>query len=129
MQDAMNKSRRNPVGGTNNGNRNGATSGKFRKPSADEHNRRTIDGNVIFYHKKTELWISDSFPLRAKVTQEAIVVATVQLATFTIVCIPPVQINTAISDGHSKNFTKDEIAEMKSNLNMSMASQINKYFK
>jgi uncharacterized protein YjcR len=35
IQDAMKKARRNPGGGANNGNLNGATSGKFRKPSAD----------------------------------------------------------------------------------------------
>jgi hypothetical protein len=56
MQDAMKKTRINPGGGVNNGNRNGATRGKFRKPSADEKNRRTIDGNVMFYDKKTERW-------------------------------------------------------------------------
>jgi hypothetical protein len=70
MQDAMKKARRNSGGGANNGNCNGATSGKFRKPSADEKNRRTIDGNVMFYHKKTERWIPDRSPLGAKVTQE-----------------------------------------------------------
>jgi hypothetical protein len=53
MQDAMKKARRNPGGGVNNGIHNGATSGKFRNPTADEKNRRTIDGNVMFYHKKT----------------------------------------------------------------------------
>jgi hypothetical protein len=61
--------------------------------------------------------------------QEAVVVATAPLATPTIVGVPPVQVNTAISDGHSKTFTKDEISEMKSNLNMIIASQINLYFK
>jgi hypothetical protein len=100
-------------GGANNGNRNGTTTGKFRKPSAGEKNRRTIDGNVMFYHKKTERRIPDRFPLGSKVTQEAVDVATVPLATPTIVGVPPVQINTAISDGHSKTFTKDEIYEMK----------------
>jgi hypothetical protein len=129
MHDAMKKTRRNPGGGANNGNCNGTTTGKFRKPSADEKNCRTIDGNVMFYHKKTERWIPDSFPLGAKVTQEAVAVATVPLTTPPIVRVPPVQINTAISDGHSKTFTKDEISEMKSNLNMIMASQINEYFK
>jgi hypothetical protein len=49
--------------------RNVATSGKIRKPSADEKNRLTIDGNVMFYHKKKERWIPDRFPLGAKVTQ------------------------------------------------------------
>jgi hypothetical protein len=64
------------------------------------------------------------------VTQEAVAVATtVTLATRTNVGVPPVQINTAISDGHSKTFTKYEISKMKSNLNMIMASQINEYFK
>jgi hypothetical protein len=63
------------------------------------------------------------------VKQEVVVIATVPLATPTIVGVPPVQVNTAISDGHSKTFTKDEISEMKSNLNMIMASQINEYFK
>jgi hypothetical protein len=53
----------------------------------------------------------------------------VPLATPTQVGVPPVKINTAISDGHSKTFTKVEISEMKSNLNMIMASQINEYFK
>jgi hypothetical protein len=53
-QDAMKKSRRNPGRGANNGNRNSTTSGKFRKPSADEKNRRNSDGNIIFYHKNTE---------------------------------------------------------------------------
>jgi hypothetical protein len=129
MHDAMNKTRRNPGGGANNGNRNGTITGKFRKPSADEKSRRTIDGNVIFYHKKTERWIPDFFPLGAKVTQEVVAVATVPLAMPRIVGIPPMHINTAISDGHSKTFTKDEISEMKSNLNMIMAIQINKYFK
>jgi hypothetical protein len=83
----------------------------------------------MFYHKKTELWIPDHFPLGSKVTQEAIVVATVPLATPTVGCVPPAQVNTASSDIHSKTFTKDEISEMKSNLNMIMASQINEYFK
>jgi hypothetical protein len=129
MHDTMKKTRRNPGGGANNGNRNGTTTGKFRKPSADEKNCSTINGNVMFYHKKTERWIPDRFPLGAKVTQEAVAVATVPLATPTIVGVPPVQINTAISDGHSKIFTKDEISEMKSNLNMIMASQIKEYFK
>jgi hypothetical protein len=122
MHDTTKKTRRNPGGGANNGNRNGTTTEKFRKPSADEKNRRTIDGNVMFYHKKTEHWIPDRFPLGAKVTQEALVVATVPLTTPTIVGVPPVQINTTISDSHSKTFTKDEISEMKSNLNMVMAS-------
>jgi hypothetical protein len=63
MHDAMKKTRRNPVGGANNGNRNGTTTVKFRKPSADENNRHTIDGNVMFYHKKTERCIPDRFPL------------------------------------------------------------------
>jgi hypothetical protein len=53
----------------------------------------------------------------------------VPLATPTIVGVPPVQVNTAISDGHSKTFTKDEISEIKSNLNMIMDSQIHEYFK
>jgi hypothetical protein len=92
-------------------------------------NRHNIDGNVMFYHKKTERWIPDRFPLGAKVTQEALVVSTVPLAMPTIIGVPPVQVNTAISDGHSKTFTKDEISEMKSNLNMIMAIQINEYFK
>jgi hypothetical protein len=85
----------------------------------------------MFYHKKTERRIPDRFPLGAKVTQEAVAVAvaTVPLATPTQVGVPPVQINTAISDGHSKTFTKDGISEMKSNLNMIMASQINECFK
>jgi hypothetical protein len=83
----------------------------------------------MFYHKKTERWMPDRFPLGAKVTQEAVAVATVPLATPTIFGVPPVQINTAISDCHYKTFTKDEIFEMKSNLNMIMASQINEYFK
>jgi hypothetical protein len=52
MQDAMKKARRNPGGGPNSGNRNGTTSGKFRKPSADENNRRTINGNIIFITRK-----------------------------------------------------------------------------
>jgi hypothetical protein len=129
MHDAMKKTRK-PGGGENNGNCSGTTTGKFRKPSADKKSRRTIDGNVMFYHKKTEHWIPDRFPLGVKVTQEAVAVATVPLATPTLVAPPPqVQINTAISDGHSKTFTKDEISEMKSNLNMIMASQINEYFK
>jgi hypothetical protein len=105
------------------------TTGKFRKPSADENNRRTIDGNVMFYHKKTKRWIPDRFPLGTKVTQEEVAVATVPLATPTQVGAPPVHINTAISDGQFKTFTRDEISEMKSNLNMIMASQINEYFK
>jgi hypothetical protein len=63
------------------------------------------------------------------VTQEAIAIATAPLATSTIIGVPLVQVNTAISDGHSKTFTKDDISEMKSNLNMIMASQINEYFK
>jgi hypothetical protein len=54
------------------------------------------------------------------VTQEAVVVATAPLATPTIVGVPPVKVNNAISDGHSKTFTKDEISEMKSNLNIIM---------
>jgi hypothetical protein len=127
--DAMKKTRRNPGGGAKNGNRNGATSGKFRKPSADIKNRRTIDGNVMFYQKKTARWIRDRFPLGAKVTQYAVFVVTVPLPTPTIVGVPPVQVNTAVSDGHSKTFTKDEISEMKQNLNMIMAIQINEYFK
>jgi hypothetical protein len=114
MQDAMKKARRNTGGGANNGNCNGTTSGKFRKPSADKKNRRYIDGNVMFYHNNTERWIPDRFPLGAKMTQEAVVVATAPLATPTIAGVPPVQINTAISDGHSKTFTKDENSEMKS---------------
>jgi hypothetical protein len=69
--------------------------------------------------------IPDRFPLGAKVTQETVAVATVPLSTPALVRVPPVQINTAISDGHSKTFTKDEIYQMKSNLNMIMASQIN----
>jgi hypothetical protein len=88
MHDAMKKTRK-PGGGANNGNRSGTTTGKFRKPSADEKNRRTIDGNVIFYHKKTERWIPDRFPLGAKVAQEAVAVATVPLATPTQVGAPP----------------------------------------
>jgi hypothetical protein len=83
----------------------------------------------MFYHKKTGRWIPNCFPLGAKVTQEAVSVATVPLATPTQVAPPPVQINTTISDGHSKTFTKDQISEMKSNLNMIMASQINEDFK
>jgi hypothetical protein len=83
----------------------------------------------MFYHKKTERWITDRFPLGSKVTQEAVVIATAPLKTSTIVGVHPFQVNTAISDGHSKTFTKDEISEMKSNLNMIMASQINEYFK
>jgi hypothetical protein len=129
MHDAMKKTRRNPGGAANNGNHNGTTTGRFRKTSADKKNRCIIDGNIKFYHKKTERWIPDRFPLGAKVMQEAVTVATVPLATPTIVGVPLVQINTAISDGHSKTFTKDEIFEMKSNLNMIMASQINEYFK
>jgi hypothetical protein len=129
MQDAMKKARRNTGGVTNSGNRNCTTSGKFRKPSADKKNSRNIDGNVIFYHKKTDRWIPDNFLLGVKLTQEAIVVAPAPLATPTIVGVPPVRANTAISDGHSKTFTKDEISEMKSNLNIIMASQINEYFK
>jgi hypothetical protein len=121
MHDAMTKTRINPGGGSNNGNRNGTTTGKFRRPSADEKNRCAIDGNIMFYHKKTELWIPDRFPLGVKVTQEALAVAMVPLARPTI--------NTAISDGHSKTFTKDEISEMKSNLNIIMACQITEYFK
>jgi hypothetical protein len=105
------------------------TSGKFKKPSADQKNRRTIDGNVIFYDKKTERWIPDRFPQGAKVTQEVVVVPPAPLATPTIVGVPPAQANTAISDGHSKTFIKDEISEMKSNLNMTMASQINEFVK
>jgi hypothetical protein len=100
MQDAMKKSRRNPGVGANNGNRNGTTSGKFRKPNADENNHYSIDGNIIFYHKKTERWIPYRFPLGAKVTQDAVVVATAPLVKPTIVGVPPVQVNTAISDGH-----------------------------
>jgi hypothetical protein len=126
MHDAMKETRRNPGGVAKNGNRNGTTTGKLRKPSADEKNRRTIDGNIMFYHKKTERWIPDHFPLGAKMMQEAVAVATVPLATPTLV---PIQINTAIRDGHSKTFIKDEIYEMKSNLNMIMASQINEYSK
>jgi hypothetical protein len=129
IHDAMQKTRRNPGGGASNGNRNGTTTDEFRKLSADEKNRCTIDGNVMFYHKKTERWIPDRFPLGVKVTQEAVALATVPLATPTIVGFPSVQINTAISNGHFKTFTKDEISEMKSNLNMIMAIQINKYFK
>jgi hypothetical protein len=87
MHDAMKRTRK-PGGGANNGNRS-ATTGKFRKPSADEKNRRTINGNVMFYHKKTERWIPDRFSLGAKVTQEAVVVATVPLATPTEVGVPP----------------------------------------
>jgi hypothetical protein len=75
MQDAMKKSRRNTGGGAKNGNRNGTTSGKFRKPSADKNNCRNIDGSVMFHHKTTERWIPDRFPLGAKVTQEFVVVA------------------------------------------------------
>jgi hypothetical protein len=122
MQDAMKKARRNPGGGANNENCNGATSEKFRKPSADENNRPTIDGNVMFYNKKTEPWIPDRFPLGEKLMQEGVFIPTVPLATPTIFGVPPVQVSTAISDGHSKTFTKDEISEMKSNLNMDMAS-------
>jgi hypothetical protein len=70
------------------------TTGKFRKPSADENNRRTINGNVIFYHKKTERWIPDCFPLESKVTQEAVAVATVPLTTPTLVGAPPPCIST-----------------------------------
>jgi hypothetical protein len=88
IHDAMKKTRK-PGGGANNGNRSGTTTGKFRKPSADEKNRRTIDGNVMFYHKKTERWIPDRFPLGVKVTQEAVVVATVPLATPTQAGVPP----------------------------------------
>jgi hypothetical protein len=62
-------------------------------------------------------------------TQEAVVVATEPPKPPTIVGVPPIQVNTAISDGHFKTFTKGEISEMKSNLNMIMASQINEYFK
>jgi hypothetical protein len=72
MQDAMKKSRRNPGGGAKSENHNGTTSGKFRKPGADEKNRCNINGNVMFYHKKTERWIPDCFPLGANVTQEAV---------------------------------------------------------
>jgi hypothetical protein len=61
--------------------------------------------------------------------QEAVVIATAPLTTPIIVGVPPVQVSPEISDGHSKTFTKDEISEMKSNLNMIMANQINKYFK
>jgi hypothetical protein len=63
------------------------------------------------------------------VTQEAVVVATAPLATPTIFGVSPVEVNTAISDGYSKTFTKDDISEMKSNLNMIMVSQIIEYFK
>jgi hypothetical protein len=87
MHDAMKKTRK-PGGGANNRNRSGTATGKFRKTSADENNRRTIDGNVMFYHKKTERWIPDRFPLGAKVTQEAVPVATVPLATPTLVGAP-----------------------------------------
>jgi hypothetical protein len=83
----------------------------------------------MFYHKKTERWIPNRFPLGTKVTQEAVAVATVPLVTPKQASVPTMQINTAISDGHSKTFTKDEISDMKSNLNMVMASQINEYFK
>jgi hypothetical protein len=83
----------------------------------------------MFYDKKIERWIPDRFSLGAKVTQEAVVVPTVPLTTPTIVDVPPVQVNTAISDGHSRTFTKDEISGMKSNLNVIMAIHINKYFK
>jgi hypothetical protein len=75
MHDAMKKTRK-PGGGANNRNRSGATTGKFRKPSADQKNRRTIDGIVMFYDKKTERWIPNRFPLGAKVTQESVSVAT-----------------------------------------------------
>jgi hypothetical protein len=64
----MKEARRNTGGGANNGNRNSKTGGKFRKPSADENNRLYIDGNVLFYHKKTERWIPNRWPLGAKVT-------------------------------------------------------------
>jgi hypothetical protein len=37
MQDAMKKARRNAGGGKIGGNRNGATSGKFRKPNNELH--------------------------------------------------------------------------------------------
>jgi hypothetical protein len=107
MHDAMKKTKRNPGGGENNGNYNGTTTRKFRKPSSDEKNRRTIDGNVMFYHKKIERWIPYRFPLGAKLTQEAVAVPTVPLATPKIIGVPSVQINTAISDGHSKTCTKD----------------------
>jgi hypothetical protein len=88
MHDAMKKARK-PGGGANNGKRSGTTTGKFRKPSAAEKNRRTINGNVTFYHKKTERWITDCFPLGGKVTEKVVAVATVPLATPTLVSVPP----------------------------------------
>jgi hypothetical protein len=97
MQDAMKKVRRNAGGSANGVNRNGASSGKFRKLNANEKNRRTIDGNIMFYHKKTKRWIHDRFPLGAKVTHEAVVVAPAPLATTAIVSIPPARANVNTS--------------------------------
>jgi hypothetical protein len=60
----------------------------------------------MFYHKKTERWIPDRFPLGAKMTQEAVVVATAPLATPTVVVAPPAQVNTEIIHGHSNTSPK-----------------------
>jgi hypothetical protein len=129
MQEAMKKSRRNADRGASSGNHNGASSGKFRKPNADENNRHTIGGNTIFYHKKTDRWITNSSPLGAIVMPEAVVVTLVPLAMPTLVSVPPAQANTGIDGGRSNNFTKDEFSKMKSNLNMIMAIQIIEYAK
>jgi hypothetical protein len=100
----------------------GCGSGRRLTPN-DEEKNRTIDGNVMFYHNKTERWIPDCFPLGAKVTQEAVVVTPAPLAAPTIVSFPLAQADTATDGGKSNTFTKDEISEMKSNLNMIMDSQ------
>jgi hypothetical protein len=118
-EEAMTKAKKSGNGGGNH-NQNGG--GKFRKPSADEKNRRTIDGSAMFYHNNTERWINDRFPLGAIVMQEVATPAPSE--TPTSMALPP-QANTLIKGTQSKTFIKDKIIEMKSNLNMIMASQIN----
>jgi hypothetical protein len=76
----------------------------------------------MLHHKKIERWIDDCFPVGAKVTYEVVPLA--PPATPTNAAFPD-QANTAIDRNHSKNFNKEKITEMETNLNMSMASQIN----
>jgi hypothetical protein len=65
MQEAMKKTRKN---GSGNGGNGGNCGQNFRKPSVEEKNCQTIDGSAMFYHKKTERWINDRFPVGVKVT-------------------------------------------------------------
>jgi hypothetical protein len=69
MQEAMKKAKKNGNGGGHGGNHNQNSGGEFGKPSAEENNRRIIDGSAMFYHKKIDSWINYHFPLGAKVTQ------------------------------------------------------------